>query len=59
MRLLTVTEMLPLVAPAGHVVVMLVAVDDVTIDTVPLKLTMLSSGVVLKLAPVIKTVVPT
>jgi hypothetical protein len=59
LRKSTETETLPVVAPTGTVVVMLVAVDTVTVARVPLKVTTLSAGVVLKLVPVIVTVVPT
>lgn len=43
----TVIEIAPVVAPAGTVVVMLVAVEAVTIASVPLNLTMLLLAVVL------------
>ena len=59
MNELTVTVMLPVVAPAGTVVVMLVVVAAVTMAAVPLNLTVLLAGVVLKFVPVIVTVVPT
>jgi hypothetical protein len=54
----TVTEMVPVVAPAGTVVVMLVAVEAVTTAGTPLKLTVLLPGVALKFVPVMVTVVP-
>ena len=56
---LKVTEMVPVVAPAGTVVVMLVVVDAATVATVPLKRTVLLPGVALKPVPVMVTVVPT
>jgi hypothetical protein len=55
---LTVTKILPDVAPAGTVVVMLVAVEEETKAAIPLKVIILSPGVVLKLVPVMVTVVP-
>lgn len=55
---LTVTNIFPDVAPTGTVVVMLVAVEEETVATVPLKVTTFSPGVVLKLVPVMVTVVP-
>ena len=56
---MAVTEIVPVVAPAGTVVVMLVAVEAVTVATVPLNLTILLACVVLKLVPVMVTVAPT
>jgi hypothetical protein len=56
---LTVTEMFPVVAPAGTVVVNVVVVAALTTAAVPLKNTALFAGVVLKLVPVIVTVAPT
>ena len=58
-RAVTVTEIVPVVAPTGTVTVMLVAVEAVTIAAVPLKLTVLFAGVVLKFVPVMVMVVPT
>ncbi len=55
----TVTVILPVLAPAGTEVVMLVAVLAVTVAVVPLNCTVLLAGVVLKFVPVIVTVVPT
>ena len=55
---LTVTEIFPKVAPAGTVVVMLVAVEEETAAAIPLKRTTFSVGVMLKFVPVIVTVVP-
>jgi hypothetical protein len=56
---LTVTEMVPLEAPAGTVVVMLVVVEAVTVAVMLLlNFTMLLAGVVLKPVPVIVTVAP-
>lgn len=49
----------PVVAPAGTVVEMEVAVLVSTVANVPLKLTMLLAGVILKLVPAIVTGVPT
>lgn len=54
----TVTVMPPVVAPAGTVVVMLVVVLAVTVAAMPLKVTVLFAGVVLKSVPVMVTVVP-
>ena len=48
----------PVVAPAGTVVEMEVAVLVSTVANVPLKLTMLLAGVILKLVPAIVTGVP-
>jgi hypothetical protein len=56
---LVVTEMVPVVAPEGTVVVMVVEVDALTTAVVPLKETTLFAGEVLKLVPVIVTVAPT
>lgn len=55
----TVTEIFPEVAPSGTVTVMLDAVEAVVIAGTPLKLTILSDGVVLKFVPSIVIVVPT
>lgn len=55
---LTVTDINPVVAPAGTEVVMLVAVEEETTAAVPLNRTIFSVGVVLKLVPVMVTVVP-
>lgn len=55
----TVTEIFPVVAPTGTVVVMLVVVLALTLAAVPLNLTVLFAGVVLKSVPVIVTVFPT
>ena len=54
----TVTVIVPVVAPAGTVAVILVVVLAVTTAVVPLNLTILLVGVVLKLEPVMVTVVP-
>jgi hypothetical protein len=54
----TVTVILPVVAPAGTVVVMDVVVLAVAVAVVPLNLTVLLAGVALKFVPVIVTVVP-
>jgi hypothetical protein len=54
-----VTEMAPVVVPTGTVATMLVAVDEMTVAAVPLKLTALLLGVVLNPVPVSVTVVPT
>ena len=54
----TVTDITPVVAPAGTVVVILVAVLAVTNAVVPLNITMLLAGVVLKFVPVMVTTVP-
>ena len=51
-RPLTVTVMVPVVAPAGTEVEMLVAVLPVTAAVVPLNFTVLLAGVVSKLVPV-------
>jgi len=56
---LVVTEIVPSVAPAGTEVVILIAVEAVTTANVPLNLTMLFDGVVLKFVPEIVTIVPT
>ena len=53
----TVTVMGPVVAPAGTEVEILVAVLAVTTAVVPLNLTMLLAGVVLKFVPVMVTAV--
>lgn len=55
---LNVTEISPVVAPTGTVVVMLVVVLAVTTAVVPLNKTVLLAGVVLKFVPVIITEVP-
>lgn len=52
------TLMVPVVAPAGTEVVILVAVLAITVAVVPLNVTMLLAGVVLKFVPVMLTVVP-
>jgi hypothetical protein len=54
----TVTVIVPVVVPIGTEVVMLVAVLAVTTAVVPLNITMLLAGVVLKFVPVIITVDP-
>ena len=54
----TLTEIVPVVAPGGTVVVMLVAVLPVTTAVVPLNIIMLSTGMALKFVPVIVTVAP-
>jgi hypothetical protein len=56
---LTVTEIGPLVAPAGTVTVSVVEVAPVTVATTPLNRTVLLANVVLKLVPVMVTVAPT
>lgn len=56
---LTVTEIFPEVAPAGTVVVILLAVDEVTVAIVLLNFTTLLAGFVLKLVPLIMTTAPT
>ena len=56
--LLTVTEMGPVVAPKGTEVVMLVVVDAVTVLSIPLKSTVFSEGILLKLLPEITTDTP-
>jgi hypothetical protein len=53
-----VTVMNPVVAPTGTVVTISVAVELVTTAVVPLNFTMLLADVVLKLVPVMVTVVP-
>ena len=53
----TVTEIVPVEAPVGTVVVIDVVVEAVTTDGIPLKFTVLSPGVELKFVPVIITVV--
>ena len=55
----TVTEIDPVVAPVGTVVVILVAELAVTNAVVPLNFTILLAGVVSKFVPVIVTDVPT
>jgi hypothetical protein len=55
----TVTTTLPVVAPAGTVATMLVALQLVGAPAVPLKLTVLVPCVAPKLAPVIVTLAPT
>jgi hypothetical protein len=47
----TVTWMTPVVAPLGTVVVILVAVEAVTVAAVPLKVTVLLAGVALNAVP--------
>ena len=54
-----VTVIFPVVASAGTVTVSCVAVAALTVATTSLNFTSLSDGVVLKLEPVIITVVPT
>jgi hypothetical protein len=54
----TVTAIVPVVAPTGTVVDIDVAVLVSTVANVPLKLTVLLAGVILKLVPVIVTGVP-
>jgi len=56
---LVVTDILPFVAPAGTLVVMLVVVAEVTTAGVPLKLTILFAATELKFVPVMVTVAPT
>jgi hypothetical protein len=56
---LTVTEITPVVAPAGTVTLMLLAVEEVTVAVVPLNRTTLLAGVVLKFVPEIITEAPT
>ena len=56
---LTVTRIGPVVVPGGTVTVMLFAVLAVTVAATPLNVTVLLAGVVLKLAPLITTVLPT
>src|SRR6266852_5849903 len=53
------TLMGPVVAPAGTVVTIRVAVDEVTVPAAPLKATLFWVGVVLNPVPEIVTVVPT
>ena len=55
---LTVTDITPVVAPAGTVVVILVAELAVTTAAMPLNVTILLAGDELKFAPVMVTVVP-
>ena len=55
---MTVTVIVPVVAPTGTDVVMLVAVLAVTTAVVPLNFTMLLAGVKSKFVPVIVTEVP-
>ena len=55
----TVTEIVPVVAPAGTVVVILTPDEAVTVAAVPLNETILFAGVALKLKPVIVIVAPT
>ena len=55
----TATVIFPVVAPVGTVVTSWVAVADVTTAWVPLNLTMLFAGVVLKFVPVMVTIAPT
>lgn len=56
---LTVTEIGPVVAPVGTVVVILVGEDATTVEMVPLKRTIFSEGELLKFVPVMTTVAPT
>lgn len=55
---LTVTEILPEVAPVGTVAVIEFVEEAVTVAVVVLNLTTWSAGVVLKLVPEITTVAP-
>lgn len=55
---LTVTEILPVVATAGTLAVIVVVVDASTVAVVLLNFTMLLAGVVLKFVPVIVTIAP-
>ena len=55
----SVKEILPVVAPIGTVVVILVAVEAVTVAATPLKVKMLSTGMALKFEPLRMTVAPT
>jgi hypothetical protein len=55
----TVTPIVPVAAPLGTVTTRLVAVADVTVAAVPLKLTALLPGVVLNPEPWMLTTVPT
>jgi hypothetical protein len=57
--LFTVTAILPVVALVGTVTVSCVSVAAVTVAVIPLKVTVLAEVDVLKLVPVIITVVPT
>jgi len=57
--LLTVTEIVPLVAPVGAATTSCVAVAELTVAVVPLNLTVLLELVVLKFVPWIVTDVPT
>ena len=57
--LFTATEMVPVVAPEGTEVVILVEVLAVAMAVVPLNFTMLLAAEVLKFVPVIVTVAPT
>ena len=54
----TVTEISPVVAPAGTVVVRKFVVAAVTVAMVPLNFTVLALGVALKFCPWIATVCP-
>ena len=54
----TVTEIVPLEAPAGTLAVMLVDVLAVTLAVTPLNLTRLLAAVVLKFVPESVTIVP-
>lgn len=56
---LTVTAILPVLAPEGTVTVSCVVVAAVTVAVVPLKVTVLFVVTALKLSPVIVTVIPT
>ena len=55
----TATAIGPVEAPAGTVTVMLVELLVITVAAIPLSVTVLLAGVVLKLVPEIITVVPT
>ncbi len=55
---LTAMEITPVVAPAGTTAVILVVVEDLTLATTPLNLTVLLPGVALKLTPVIMMSAP-
>jgi hypothetical protein len=54
-----VNEIFPVAAPDGTVVVMFVDVEPVTVVGIPLNMTTLFAGVVLKFVPVIITLAPT
>ena len=55
----TVTTTLPVLAPAGATAVMLLALHDVTLAVIPLKLTLLVPGIAPKFEPAITTDEPT